>query len=350
MEIVVFAVVAAVLLVGVGALVVTRSRRRDMTRPVTRPTTTRPAPTRPSAGTTAPPRPAGLGERLAKSRQAFGGKLAALFGRGAMDDAFWDGLEETLIAADVGVDTATGVVERVRAARPDDPAAARSHLRDELVALFAGKDRTIRRDGKPAVIVVVGVNGSGKTTSIAKLAALLRSEGADPLLGAADTFRAAADEQLRTWAERVGVDVVGGQPGADPAAVAFDALQAARSRGMDAVIVDTAGRLHSKHNLMQELGKVVRVLRKEAGDLDEVLLVIDGTTGQNALAQAETFTEVVGVTGIMITKLDGTARGGMVVAVERKLGIPVKLIGVGEGVEDLLHFDPEEFVDALMGE
>ncbi len=347
MELAVIVVVVAVLVAGVVALVVARSRRGDLT--TARPVPARPGPARPAA-TAAPPRPVSLGARLAKSRQAIGGRLAALFGRGDLDEDFWTGLEETLIAADVGVEPASEIVAAVRAAGPEDVEQARHLIRDELVAQFAGRDRTIKRDGKPAVLVVVGVNGSGKTTSIAKLAALLRSEGAEALLGAADTFRAAADEQLRTWAERVGVDVVGGQPGADPAAVAFDAYQAARSRGRDAVIVDTAGRLHSKHNLMQELGKVVRVLKREAGDLDEVLLVIDGTTGQNALAQAETFTEVVGVTGIMITKLDGTARGGVAVAVERRLGIPVKLIGVGEGVDDLIHFEPEQFVDALLGE
>ncbi len=198
------------------------------------------------------------------------------------------------------------------------------------------------------MIVVVGVNGTGKTTSIAKLANRLKTAGREPLLGAADTFRAAADAQLRTWADRVGVQVVGGQPGADPAAVAFDALQAARARGREAVIVDTAGRLHSKHNLMEELGKVVRVLRREAGEVDEVLLVLDATTGQNGIAQVRQFTEAVGVTGIILTKLDGTARGGVAVAVERELGVPVKFIGVGEGMDDLLPFEPAEFVDALL--
>ncbi len=344
MELIVAAVVLAVVVVAVVGFVVLRSRNRDQTAtvPVARPREERQAP---RAAAVAPT----LGIRLGKTRRALGEKLGALFGRGEMDARFWEGLEESLIAADVGVDAATGVVARVREAQPEDPEQARKLLRDELVALFGDRDRSIRRVASPAVVVVVGVNGSGKTTSIAKLAALLRSEGVDTLLGAADTFRAAADEQLRTWADRVGVEVVGGQPGADPAAVAFDAYAAARARGKDAVIVDTAGRLQTKHNLMQELGKVTRVLRKEAGELDEVLLVIDGTTGQNALSQAKVFTEAVGVTGIMITKLDGTARGGVAVAVEQELGIPVKLIGVGEGVDDLLHFDPAAFVDALVG-
>ncbi len=340
LELIIALAVAAVLVVAIAGFVVLRRRPDDQTRTI--PIATRAAPS--------PPATALLGTRLGKTRRALGERLGALFGRGAMDAAFWDGLEETLIAADVGVAAATGVVERVRAAGPEDPEHARKLLRDELVALFGDRDRTIAQDGQPAVIVVVGVNGSGKTTSIAKLAALLHREGSEALLGAADTFRAAADEQLRTWAERVGVDVVGGQPGSDPAAVAFDAYQAARARNRDAVIVDTAGRLQTKHNLMQELGKVVRVLRKEAGELDEVLLVIDGTTGQNALSQAKVFTEAVGVTGIMLTKLDGTAKGGVAVAVEQELGIPVKLIGVGEGVDDLLHFDPAEFVDALVGQ
>jgi fused signal recognition particle receptor len=194
------------------------------------------------------------------------------------------------------------------------------------------------------------VNGSGKTTTIAKLGARLQADGVSVLLGAADTFRAAAAEQLSIWGERLGLDVVSGSPGADPAAVAFDALSAARARHKGVVIVDTAGRLQTKHNLMEELGKVVRVLAREAGAVDEVLLVLDGTTGQNGISQARRFTEVVGVTGLVITKLDGTARGGIAVAVEHELGVPVKFIGVGERVEDLVPFDPDAFVDALLGE
>ncbi|MDH3308429.1 MAG: signal recognition particle-docking protein FtsY, partial [Acidimicrobiia bacterium] len=242
------------------------------------------------------------------------------------------------------------VVGRVKKSAPEGVDAIRRALRTELLAVLAGQDREVHRSGSPAVIVVVGVNGVGKTTTIAKLAARLREEGAESLLGAADTFRAAADTQLRTWADRVGVDIVAAAPGSDPASVAHDAYTAAKARGKDAVIVDTAGRLHSKQNLMSELTKIVRVLEKEAGRIDEVLLVLDATTGQNGIAQTRQFTEAVGVTGIVLTKMDGTARGGIAIAVERELGIPVKFIGVGEGVDDLVRFDPEAFVDALLSD
>jgi len=290
----------------------------------------------------------GLEGGLARTRRALGERLAGLFG-GGLDAAFWTGLEEALLAADVGVAAAVGIVERVRAAAPADAGAARAALRRELAAVFAGRDRSLALRGDPAVVVVVGVNGSGKTTTIAKLAAQLQQRGLPALLAAADTFRAAATEQLGVWAERLGLEMVAGQQGGDPAAVAFDGLQRARARGKKVVVVDTAGRLHSKHNLMEELGKVVRVLGRDGGEVGEVLLVLDGTTGQNGIAQARAFTAAVGVTGIVLTKLDGTARGGIAVAVERELGIPVKLIGVGERVEDLLLFAPEAFVDALLG-
>jgi fused signal recognition particle receptor len=290
-----------------------------------------------------------LGSGLDKTRRALGERITALLNRGVSHDT-WESLEEALLGADVGVAAATAVVGRVRERSPGSAAEARGVLREELIGIFAGRDRMLGTAGEPAVIVVVGVNGSGKTTTIAKLGALLERRGTPTLLGAADTFRAAAAEQLSTWADRVGLDVVAGQAGADPAAVAFDALQAARARGKGALIVDTAGRLHSKQNLMDELGKVVRVLRREAGDIAEVLLVLDGTTGQNGIAQARTFTEIVGVTGMVITKLDGTAKGGIAVAVEQELGIPVKFIGVGERTEDLVPFDAESFVDALLGE
>jgi len=292
--------------------------------------------------------PARVEGGLARTRRALGERLAGLVGRG-LDAGFWTGLEEALLSADVGVAASVGIVERVRRAAPEDAAAARDLLRRELAAAFAGRDRSLTLGGDPAVLVVVGVNGSGKTTTIAKLAARCEAQGLPTLLAAADTFRAAAAEQLAVWAERVGVDIVIGQPGGDPAAVAFDALRAARARGKRVLVVDTAGRLHSKHNLMQELGKVVRVLTREAGEVQEVLLVLDGATGQNAIAQARAFTEVVGVTGIVLTKLDGTARGGIAVAVEQELGIPIKLIGVGEQVEDLVPFEAEDFVDALLG-
>jgi fused signal recognition particle receptor len=341
--ILIFIILAVAMLVLGGALYV---RTRDRGSAPTASTTAPPAPSRrvPEA-----PPAAGLRARLDKTRRAVGGRLGALIGRGTIDDEFWSDLEDTLVAADVGVAAATDVIAAVRTGSPQDGDEARSALQGELVKLFAGRDRDLHRDHRPAVVLVVGVNGGGKTTSIAKLAAQLRGDGAAVILGAADTFRAAADQQLRTWADRVGVELVGGQQGADPASVAFDAYQAAKARGADVVIVDTAGRLQNKANLMDELGKVARVLRREAGDLDEVLLVLDGTTGQNAIAQARSFTEAVWVTGIVITKLDGTAKGGVAVAVERELGIPVKYIGVGEGIEDLVPFDPEAFVDALLG-
>ncbi|MDF1594690.1 MAG: signal recognition particle-docking protein FtsY [Acidimicrobiia bacterium] len=300
------------------------------------------APATPSAGA--------LAERLEKTRTALGGRLKGLLSRGAVDEDFWTGLEEALIGADLGVRATTQVVDRVRLASPSGADEARLAIHDELLAILSGKDRELHLEGSPAVVVVVGVNGVGKTTSIAKLAAHLQSSGSSALLGAADTFRAAADAQLRTWAERVGVEIVSGQSGADPAAVAFDAYQAGRARDRDVVIVDTAGRLHSKHNLMQELGKIVRVLEREAGSVDEVLLVLDATTGQNGMAQIKQFTDVVGVTGIVLTKLDGTAKGGITVAIEQDYGVPVKFIGVGEGVEDLIPFEPSAFVDALLAD
>lgn len=291
-----------------------------------------------------------LAERLGKTRQALGSRLRAAFARSAVDDEFWDAIEEALIGADMGVPTATAIVTAARRAAPADAGEARQVLRAELLATLGDRHRGIHRSNDPAVVMVVGVNGVGKTTTIAKLAARLREEGAESLLGAADTFRAAADTQLRTWADRVGVDVVAAEPGADPASVAFDAYQAAKSRGKDVVIIDTAGRLHSKSNLMAELKKINRVVEGAAGSVDEVLLVLDATTGQNGVAQTEVFTDAVGVTGIVLTKMDGTAKGGIVVAVERELGVPVKFIGVGEGIDDLVRFDPAEFVDALLAD
>jgi len=277
-----------------------------------------------------------------------GDRLGSLFGRG-IDESFWSGVEETLIHADVGVATSVAIVERLRNKGLTSPEQVRSALRAALVEVFAGRDRHLSLEGSPAVVVVVGVNGSGKTTTIAKLAQLLVDQGRSVLLGAADTFRAAASQQLQEWGERLGVDVVSGAEGADPASVAFDARSAAEARGRDVVIIDTAGRLHSKQNLMDELGKIVRVLAR-SGPLSEVLLVLDGTTGQNGIAQTRAFTGAVPVTGVAITKLDGTARGGIAVAVERELGIPIKLIGIGEGLRDLLHFEEERFIDALLEE
>lgn len=297
--------------------------------------------------TIAPPR--GLRDRLAKTRKALSDRLAGVFSRTSFDDGFWAEIEDSLVAADVGVASAGAAVEAVRRGNPEDPAAVREALAAELVAQLAAADRHLEVSGNPSVILVVGVNGSGKTTTIAKLAQQLKTPDRPVLLGAADTFRAAAVDQLETWANRIGVDIVTGQSGADPASVAYDSFHAAKARGAGVVIIDTAGRLHSKSNLMDELGKVARVLRRESGEIDEVLLVLDGTTGQNAIGQAKAFTDKVGVTGIVLTKLDGTARGGVAIAVERELGIPVKYIGVGEGVADLIAFEPEAFIDALLG-
>ena len=291
-----------------------------------------------------------LASRLERTRQSLGSSLRSVFGRQELDGAFWEEMEEALIGSDVGLGASQTIVRRVRDASPSDPQQARQVLTQELRRIFDGRSRELDLVGSPAVILVVGVNGTGKTTSIAKLASRLRERGLDPILGAADTFRAAADTQLRTWAERVGVDVVSGQQGSDPASVAFDSLAAAKARGRDVVVIDTAGRLHNKKNLMSELDKIRRVLEREGGKIGEVLLVLDATAGQNGMAQARVFTEVAGVTGIVLTKLDGTARGGIVVAVEEELGVPVKFIGVGEGVDDLLVFDPDEFVAALLAD
>lgn len=322
---------------------VTRSRRAEKPGPPSRVPDTGPV--------TAEPARAGLGERLTKSSRSLGGALRSVFSRSALDGEFWEGMEEALIGADVGVAAATDITARVRERHPEDAAAARDALAEELEAELQGADRNLTLgDSKPAIVLVVGVNGAGKTTTIAKLAQRLQGEGLSPLLGAADTFRAAADAQLRTWGERIGADVVGGQEGADPAAVAYDACQAARSRGKDLVLVDTAGRLQSKHNLMAELSKIRRVLERDADTIDEVLLVLDATAGQNGISQVQEFAGSVGVTGIVLTKLDGTARGGVVVAVERTLGVPVKFIGIGEGVEDLIPFIPGEFVAALLAD
>jgi len=293
---------------------------------------------------------AGIDGRLGKSRTALGGALRGVFGRSVLDAQFWEAMEEALIGADVGVAPSAGVVERVRRAKPDTANAARALLEDELKAVFTGGERSLNLAGNPAVMLVVGVNGVGKTTSIAKLAHRLMGEGREPLLAAADTFRAAADTQLKAWADRVGVPVVAGKAGSDPAAVAFDGLAAAKARGKDVLIVDTAGRLHSKANLMSELSKIRRVLERDGGTVGESLLVLDATAGQNGIAQVREFAAAIGLTGIVLTKLDGTSRGGIVIAVEQELGIPVKFVGVGEGVDDLVPFDPEAFVTELLAD
>jgi fused signal recognition particle receptor len=277
--------------------------------------------------------------------------VALLSGSG-VDDATWEEIEDSLIGADIGVAVAAEVVERLRAAiRAEPDVSPRELLRVELLDLVDPRaDRSLAVEvlGRPAVVLVVGVNGTGKTTTTGKLARVLVAEDRDVILGAADTFRAAAADQLQTWGDRVGVPVVRGPEGGDPASVAFDAVTAAIETEADVLLVDTAGRLHTKTGLMDELGKVKRVIEKKA-PVDEVLLVIDATTGQNGMAQAKVFSEVVDVTGVVLTKLDGTAKGGIVVSVQRELGVPVKLVGLGEGPDDLAPFDPEVFVDALVG-
>ncbi|MFE4466235.1 signal recognition particle-docking protein FtsY [Oerskovia sp. NPDC056781] len=301
--------------------------------------------------------------RLARSGSPLGSKLLAVLSRDHLTEDDWDELEETLLLADVGAGPAGELIEslrtRVRVLGVRDPASVRDLLREELVALVdPSLDRSLAtapqtaEDGTrlPAVVLVVGVNGTGKTTTVGKLARVLVAEDRTVVLGAADTFRAAAADQLETWGARVGVRTVrSDRDGADPAAVAFDAVRTGRADGVDVVLVDTAGRLQNKAGLMDELGKIRRVITKEA-PLSEVLLVLDATTGQNGLNQARVFGEIAGVTGIVLTKLDGTAKGGIVVAVQRELGVPVKLVGLGEGPDDLAPFDPQEFVDGLLGD
>lgn len=295
-----------------------------------------------------------LRERLARSNNALGKGLLSLLARDDVDEDTWEQVEEILLTADLGVAATTELMDRLRSriqvegAR--DAESVRSLLRDELLALVdPTMDRAVQTkvNGRPAVILVVGVNGTGKTTTSGKLARVLVADGRTVLLGAADTFRAAAAEQLQTWGDRVGAVVVRGPEGGDPASVAFEAVEVAGNAGLDAVVVDTAGRLHTKTGLMDELGKVKRVVEKNS-QVDEVLLVLDATTGQNGLVQARVFAEVVDVTGIVLTKLDGTAKGGIVVSVQRELGVPVKLVGLGEGPDDLAPFEAEEFVDALL--
>lgn len=298
-----------------------------------------------------------LRRRLSRSQSALGRGLLALMSRDTVDAQTWDEVEETLLTADLGVAASTELITRLRARvlaeSPSTPEQVRELLREELIALVdPTMDRSLRtsRDGDgPAVLLVVGVNGTGKTTTTGKLGRLLVAEERSVVLGAADTFRAAAAEQLQTWGDRVGAAVVRGPEGGDPAAVAFDAVRIGAEAEVDAVVIDTAGRLHTKVGLMDELGKVKRVIEKQ-GPVDEVLLVLDATTGQNGLTQAKVFSEVVDVTGIVLTKLDGTAKGGIVVAVQRELGVPVKLVGLGEGPDDLAPFDATEFVDALLAE
>lgn len=295
-----------------------------------------------------------LKESLNKTRQSFVEKIDNIIhSRKAIDEDLYEELEDALVQADVGVNTAMDLVQRTRRTvkerRVDDASELKSilkeHIREMLGTLTAPLNFSF---SPPTVIMVVGVNGVGKTTTIGKLAYYYKSEGKKVILGAADTFRAAAIDQLEVWADRVGVDLIKHREGSDPAAVAFDSLQAAKARRADLLIIDTAGRLHTKTNLMEELKKIERVLNRELYEApNEVLLVLDATTGQNAVNQAKIFGEAVGVTGIALTKLDGSSKGGVVIAIKQALEIPVKLIGIGEGIDDLRPFSPGEFVDAL---
>jgi fused signal recognition particle receptor len=316
-----------------------------------------PAPPRP-AEEIAPPegRLVRLRGRLARSRSGFGQGLLGLLGAGELDEESWEDVEAMLLQADLGPEMTLELVDTLRtelatrAVRTSEQ--VRALLREVLTdALRMDLDRSVRalpHDGRPAVLLIVGVNGTGKTTTTGKLARVLVGGGRQVVLGAADTFRAAAAEQLATWGERAGATVVRGAEGADPASVAFDAVKQGANEGADAVLLDTAGRLHTKTGLMDELGKVKRVVERQA-EIDEVLLVLDATTGQNGLTQARVFGDVVQVSGIVLTKLDGTAKGGIVFRVQRELGVPVKLVGLGEGPDDLAPFEPVAFVDALLG-
>jgi fused signal recognition particle receptor len=385
MEYVILIIVLAVLAVGLGSLLLfMRPRRRRGT--IAPPSQPPAAPPSGGAGATAaattseaapetaapatavldierPPPSAGrlvrLRARLARSQSSVGSALLGLLSRDRLDDDTWDEIEEVLITADVGVTPARQMVDDLRtkvkvlgARGPEEvKALLRAELLDQL-RIAEHDDRSLHtapHNGIPAVLLMVGVNGTGKTTTCGKLARALIGDGQTVLLGAADTFRAAAADQLQTWGERVGAETVrADRDQADPASVAFEAVSEGIKTGVDTVLIDTAGRLHTKTDLMDELGKVKRVVEKKA-PVNEVLLVLDATTGQNGLRQARVFAEVVAITGIVLTKLDGTAKGGIVIAVQRELGVPVKLVGLGEGPDDLAPFDPDVFVDAIIG-
>ncbi len=332
--------------------------------PVVEPEIAEPAPAEPAIEVPEPTagRLVRLRARLSRSQNTLGKGLLTLLSREHLDEDTWEEIEDTLLTADVGVTPTQELVERLRervkVLGTRTPEELRLLLREELLALIGtDADRSVHTEPgvgvngeeKPGVVMVVGVNGTGKTTTTGKLARVLVADGKSVVLGAADTFRAAAADQLQTWGERVGARTVRGPEGGDPASIAFDAVKEGIAENADVVLVDTAGRLHTKTGLMDELGKVKRVVEKH-GSVDEVLLVLDATTGQNGLVQARVFAEVVNITGIVLTKLDGTAKGGIVVAVQRELGVPVKLVGLGEGADDLAPFEPEAFVDALIGD
>lgn len=362
---------AVVIAFGVAVLVLNRRRGSGAIDAPTRPAPApRPQPPRPDSGTgtavlepeVVEPEvvaPASLRDRMARARAALSGAFGGILGRGGITDETWDDLEEALLRADVGIGVTTellaGLREQVKAKEITEPAVLLDALQAEMRSRLAGADRSLHvvadddaTDAhSPNVWLFVGVNGVGKTTTIGKVANQQRAEGRTVLLAAGDTFRAAAAEQLTTWAERADAELVRGNEGGDPSAVVFDAVERASARDIDLVLADTAGRLHTKTNLMEELRKVRRVAEKGAGRVTEVLLVIDATTGQNGLAQAREFGEATQVTGVVLTKLDGSAKGGIVFAVETELGIPVKLVGLGETIGDLVPFDPDEFVGAL---
>lgn len=353
--------VAAIALVAVALLGFVRTRRRPSGPSAAQEIAALRQQHDPDAATTqAPPvdvatdisTPPRFRDRLQRTRESLG--LSSLFGRDAIDASLWDDLEEALIRADVGVRTTMRIIDDVKLRSKEQSLNAiqlSGTLREELVGLLEGLDRELHLGStQPTVWLFVGVNGVGKTTTIGKLANREVTDGRSVLLAAGDTFRAAAGEQLETWAQRADVEVVRGQEGGDPAAVIFDAVERAAARKTDLVLADTAGRLQNKTNLMNELAKVRKVASREPASLTEVLLVIDATTGQNGLSQAKEFLDVAGVTGVVLTKLDGTAKGGIALAIEVELGIPVKLVGLGEGIGDLIPFDPEAYVDALLAQ
>lgn len=362
--------ILAVLVVafGIGVIVVSRRRAAHVDRQATPPTAPETPPPRMPDGDTlvAEPEtvqpaeivevaPATLRDRMSKARSTFAGAFAGVLARSGVSDEDFVELEEALLRADVGVgltDELLGELRvRVDSKEITEPEQLLDGLQSEMTARLAGSDRTLHFEpgvpGSPNVWMFVGVNGVGKTTTIGKLANQQVNDGRTVLLAAGDTFRAAAAEQLTTWADRSGVDIVRGADGGDPSAVIFDGVERAASRDLDLVMADTAGRLHTKANLMDELRKVRRVAEKGAGRVTETLLVVDATTGQNGLAQAREFNEATNVTGVVLTKLDGSAKGGIVFAIETELGIPIKLVGIGETIDDLVAFDPDEFVSAL---
>jgi fused signal recognition particle receptor len=367
---------AAVLVFGLAVVVVSRRRAAKPTRPVAQAPAQRPASPITAASALAEepailaepvpvaepeqidePVAVSLRDRLSRARSTFVGAVAGIVGRGDITDATWDDLEEALLRADVGVGVSRALLDDLRAGvdkrTVTSPAELVAALRTEMARRLDGADRALHFDsslGAPNIWLMVGVNGAGKTTTLGKIAAQQAAAGRTVLMAAGDTFRAAAGDQLATWAERSGSDIVRGSEGGDPSSVIFDAVQRAAAKGVDLVLADTAGRLQSNTNLMEELRKVRRVAEKGEGRVTETLLVIDATTGQNGLSQARQFADATQVTGVVLTKLDGSAKGGIVFAIETELGIPVKLVGVGETIDDLMAFDPVEFVDALFDE